>query len=123
MSNIFLDESFQPLNEGLISWAKKHWTGKDDDEIVEFTNDLNKASTKAAVQSVIDDIQNSLDKCEKFKGLMKAGSFSQFIHGGLITKTTADKYDEQGAKNDLVKHEGKLKALLAQAKSKLAKVK
>ena len=103
--------------DGILSGVKKFYSGSDSSDVSDFTEQLNKATTKAEVQKVIDKIEKSLEHTEKW---LKDGALAHFAKGGLIRNSYANSEDN---KKKIKQESNLLKGLKSRAQGKLRSLK
>ena len=103
--------------DGILSGVKKFYSGSDSSDVSDFTEQLNKATTRAEVQKVIDKIEKSLEHTEKW---LKDGALEHFVKGGLIRKSYAGSEDN---KKKIKQESNLLKGLKSRAQGKLRSLK
>lgn len=124
-------EQLESLQEaGLTGFIKKFYTGKDEEEIKEYKDALQDATTKVEIRDVIDNIESSLEKAKDFKGnssVLRFIGHSLFAPGGIIAGVAAAAYNNWAKTGAPLKklnaHISSLEALLKQANSKLSSAK
>ena len=99
------------------SGVKKSYSGSDSSDVSDLTEQLNKATTKAEVQKVIDKIEKSLEHTEKW---LKGSAFEHFAKGGLIRNSYANSEDN---KKKIKQESNLLKGLKSRAQGKLRSLK
>ena len=103
--------------DGILSGVKKFYSGSDSSDVSDFTEQLNKATTKAEVQKVIDKIEKSLEHTEKW---LKDSTLEHFAKGGLIRNSYANSEDN---KKKIKQENNLLKGLKSRAQGKLRSLK
>ena len=123
--SMFLNEStgYTPKDvhvleeDGILSPMRKFYSGSDSSDVSDFTEQLNKATTKAEVQKVIDKIEKSLEHTEKW---LKDAPLEHIVKGGNMRKSYAESEDNRKK----IKQESiLLKGLKSRAQGKLRSLK
>ena len=100
--------------DGILSGVKKFYSGSDSSDVSDFTEQLNKATTKAEVQKVIDKIERGLEYTEKWLKDSALADSSKGAH--LIADSEEDKKKMKQERN-------LLKGLKSRAQGKLRSLK
>ena len=120
---------------GIVSFIKKFYTGKDDDEIKEYKDRFSKANGRSELENLLDDIRGSIEDSKDF---LNGSTIARFFgHGipaavaipgmGAIVGVTAaglNMWFKSGkAKSTLLRHIDDLQRLHDQVRAKLDKTK
>ena len=94
--------------DGILSGVKKFYSGSDSSDVSDFTEQLNKATTKAEVQKVIDKIERGLEFTESW---FKESALADSIKGAIT--------DSEDDKKKIKQYSNLLKSLKSRAQGKL----
>ena len=118
---------------GIVSFIKKFYTGKDDDEIKEYKDRFSKANGRSELENLLDDIRGSIEDSKDFLNSSTIARF--FSHsipaavaipgiGAIVGVTAAglNMWFKSGkAKSTLLRHIDDLQRLHDQVRAKLDK--
>ena len=116
---------------GIVSFIKKFYTGKDDDEIKEYKDRFSKANGRSELENLLDDIRDSI---EDGKNFLNSSAIARFFGHALaipgagaiagVTAAGLNMWFKSGkAKSTLLRHIDDLQRLHDQVRAKLDKTK